>query len=59
MIAAGHSSSITTLDWSEDGSVLRSASADYEVMHWDPEGKLVLQDQRDVKWARLATFSAC
>ena len=36
----GHSSTIRALDWSQDGRVLRSSSADYEIMYWSPRGKV-------------------
>lgn len=50
----GHSSTIRSLDWSVDSLVLRSTSADKEVMHWDVEGKLFVDPgaQRDTEWAR-------
>ena len=49
----GHSSTIRSLDWSVDSAVLRSTSADREVMHWDVDGKLVVEagEQRDTAWA--------
>ena len=38
----GHSSTIRTLDWSDDSQILRSCSSDYELMYWNPRGKLIV-----------------
>lgn len=47
----GHSSTIKTLDWSDDSRILRSSSADYELMYWNPRGKLIVgDDQADTRW---------
>lgn len=37
----GHSASITSLDWNDGSTLLRSSSVDGELMHWDTAGKLV------------------
>ena len=47
----GHSGTVVQLDWSADGQILRSTSADYDVLHWDTRGRQVLNNQRDTAWA--------
>jgi WD40 repeat protein len=48
----GHSSTIKTLDWSDDSAVLRSTSNDYEMMYWNPRGKLIVgDDQANTRWS--------
>lgn len=56
----GHRSYITHVDWSCDGSLLRSTCGAYEILMWDVEsGKHILSSGRstesDVKWE---TFTA-
>jgi WD40 repeat protein len=56
----GHSATILHLDWSKlspDASdsdtttyILRSTSADYDIMHWDVSGRQQLNNQRDTVW---------
>ncbi|CAG9462264.1 unnamed protein product [Pedinophyceae sp. YPF-701] len=49
---SGHSSAITALDFSADGSVLQSTSQAYELLYFNPRtGKQVLHPQRDTQWA--------
>ncbi|XP_032212938.1 echinoderm microtubule-associated protein-like 3 isoform X4 [Mustela erminea] len=51
----GHSSFITHLDWSKDGSFIMSNSGDYEILYWDVVGGCKLlrnrYDSRDREWA--------
>ncbi|KAK2708115.1 hypothetical protein QYM36_015714 [Artemia franciscana] len=50
----GHSSFITQLDWSEDGSAIRSNSGDHDVLFWNPNTcRQILQPSqlKDVQWA--------
>ena len=42
----GHSATIKALDWSDDSKVLRSTSADYELMYWNARGKLIVGDDQ-------------
>ena len=46
----GHSSTVVSLDWSDDSRLLRSCSVDNELMHWNVSGKLVLEEVRDASW---------
>ena len=46
----GHSASITSLDWNDGSTLLRSSSVDGELMHWDTAGKLVR-----AAWLRTAS----
>ncbi|XP_074128526.1 echinoderm microtubule-associated protein-like 3 isoform X2 [Sminthopsis crassicaudata] len=51
----GHSSFITHLDWSKDGSFIMSNSGDYEILYWDVLGGCKLlrnrYESRDREWA--------
>jgi hypothetical protein len=50
----GHSSFITHLGWSKDGSVLYTNSGDYELLYWyAPKGVQIVNgvDVKDVTWA--------
>uniref|UniRef100_A0A7N4V355 EMAP like 3 n=1 Tax=Sarcophilus harrisii TaxID=9305 RepID=A0A7N4V355_SARHA len=51
----GHSSFITHLDWSKDGSFIMSNSGDYEILYWDVAGGCKLlrnrYESRDREWA--------
>ncbi|XP_029427947.1 echinoderm microtubule-associated protein-like 2 isoform X2 [Rhinatrema bivittatum] len=50
----GHSSYITHLDWSADGSCFATNSGDYEILHWDPTNcKQITSGEsvRNVEWA--------
>eukprot|EP00798_Chlamydomonas_sp_ICE-L_P014236 gene14236-20208_t len=47
---AGHSSTITHLDWSKDSKVIQSNDQAYEILYSDPKnGKQVKENQRDTK----------
>lgn len=53
-ICRGHSSFISHLDFSQDGSVLSSVSGDYELLFWNASnGKQIKHatEVRDVQWA--------
>lgn len=53
-VLKGHSSFITSLDWSADAAYIRSTSGDYELLYWDIESVAqVLHPStlRDVAWA--------
>jgi len=50
----GHSSVVTSMDWSLDGAFLRSTSSDYELLFWDVRTARQVSyasDMRDVAWA--------
>ena len=48
---AGHSTTVVSLDWSEDNRLLRSTCANLEMLHWSmPDGKPASGDVRDVRW---------
>ncbi|PAA71918.1 hypothetical protein BOX15_Mlig006608g1 [Macrostomum lignano] len=49
----GHTSFVTHIDWSADGTLLRSNSGDYELLYWKmPDGQREFDDSvtRDAKW---------
>jgi WD40 repeat protein/Ca2+-binding EF-hand superfamily protein len=49
----GHHAAITSIDWSNDGTMLQSCSADYELLYWESaQGNQIrnLMSVRDVKW---------
>lgn len=49
----GHSSYITHLDWSADGSLVQSNCGAYEVLYWDAKtGRQACSSQRDTRWAK-------
>jgi hypothetical protein len=47
----GHSSWISHLDWSVDGTVIQSNDAAYEMLYWRVDGKQETVNQRDTPWA--------
>jgi WD40 repeat protein len=52
-VCSGHSSFVTHIQWSADGSVLQSVSGDYEILYWDGKTGQQHKDKskmRDVEW---------
>lgn len=53
----GHSSTVRSLDWSRDSSVLQSVCSAYEVLYWNGRnGRQVTRSQRDTPWATWTCF---
>lgn len=53
-VCRGHSSAVTSFDWSEDSSVLRSNCGSHELRFWDvPSGEQITLASacRDLSWA--------
>jgi len=49
---AGHSSTVTAVDFSSDGSALQTTSQSYEIVYFDPStGRQVIMPQVDTRWA--------